>query len=353
LNPDPLARRKRSLVVDISHPRGRALLHRLAAQADILIDPFRPGVLESHQLGPSDLLPLNPGLIYARLSGFRRDVRESRYARMAGHDINYLAVSGVLSMLGRKDGPPTPPMNLLADFAGGGAMLVLGILLALLQREKAGKGQVVEANMVDGSSYLATFARSMRHTPAGSSPRGENLLDSGAPFYDTYRTKDGGWMAVGALEARFFALLVKGLGLEGQGWEERQGDRASWEEMRTTFATVFAGRTRREWEAVFDGTDACATPVLGYDELQNDADREGDCRPPVRLRDTPLLSMPRDVKQVETSQGPGVNRNEYHPTLLAPGERGQEVLREWLGWTEGIQYEASTDGVLLKEKPKL
>ena len=205
--PDFLARGKRSIVLDLKKPQALALLKDLLRHVDILIEPYRPGVLESLGLCPTELLASNPRLIVARLTGFRRD---GPYANMAGHDINYLAVSGILSQLGRADGPPYAPANMLADFAGGGLMCAFGILAALLDRARTGKGQVVESNMVDGTAYLGTLMRYAVKTPAWSQPRGQNLLDGGSPFYDVYECKDGGYMAVGALEPKFFHELLRG-----------------------------------------------------------------------------------------------------------------------------------------------
>ncbi|RSL97702.1 Isopenicillin N epimerase component 2 [Fusarium oligoseptatum] len=225
---DMLARHKASITVDLKSPRGVALVKRLASRADVIIDPFRPGVLEKLGLGPDVLCALNPRLIYGRMTGFRRD---GKYALMAGHDINYLAVSGVLGMLGREGEKPHPPWNILADFAGGGAVLFQGVLMAIIARHSSGRGQVVEANMVDGSAYLATFPRMALKTPLGDRGRGRNLLDGGCPWYDTYETSDGKYMSVGALEPQFFAALIKGLDLEGRGWESKRDDRSLWPEL--------------------------------------------------------------------------------------------------------------------------
>ncbi|KAH7318615.1 CoA-transferase family III domain-containing protein [Stachybotrys elegans] len=338
--PDILARGKASIAVDLKDPRGVALLRKLLRGVDVLIDPFRPGVLEKLGLGPDVVLADNPRLVYARMAGFRRD---GRYAHMAGHDINYLAVSGVLAMLGRAGEKPHAPWNLLADFAGGGAVLVQGILLALLARQGSGSGQVVEANMVDGSSYLATFARVARRTHVGGGPRGQNLLDGGAPFYDTYETRDGRHVAVGSIEPAFFAALLAGLGLAGQGWEARQQDRGSWPALRRLLEETFRGRTRAEWEAVFDGTDACCTPVLTYEELESGGGgegREGEQRPLVTLRATPLRE--------EKGEGAG-----YAPCVLRPGEGGEAVLREWLGWEAGRDFQVREGGLVSAGKAKL
>ena len=192
---DQLTRRKTSICVNMKLPLGLALIKKLIPKVDVVIDPFRPGVLEKAGLGPEEvLLKLNPRLVVGRMTGFRRD---GKYSRMAGHDINYIAVSGVLSLFGRKGEKPYPPGNVIGDFAGGGAMCFLGILLALLGRERnGGRGQVVEANMVDGSAILATMPRLGMKIPIWSGERGTNLLDGGSPYYDTYETKDGKYMAV-------------------------------------------------------------------------------------------------------------------------------------------------------------
>ncbi|PTB79678.1 CoA-transferase family III [Trichoderma longibrachiatum ATCC 18648] len=335
-SPDLLARHKSSLIVNLKNPRGAALIRRLAKHVDVLIDPFRPGVLEKLGLGPDALLAANPRLIYGRLTGFRRD---GRYASMAGHDINYLAASGVLALLGRRGEKPFPPWNILADFAGGGAMLAHGVLLALLARASSGKGQVVEANMVDGSSYLATFPRIALKTPVGDKPRGSNILDSGCPWYDTYETADGEHMSVGALEPQFFRALLAGLGLHDQGWEAKRHDTNLWPRLRALFTETFKRRTRAEWEAVFDGTDACCVPVLHYRELEAQRPvREGDQRAAVTLRNTPLYA-PAD------EEGGG-----YVGTHLVPGHGGEEVLREWAGWERGGQYELEGGAAVLKDE---
>ncbi|KAJ6790150.1 hypothetical protein PWT90_05609 [Aphanocladium album] len=353
---DMLARFKSSIAVDLKDPKGVAFVKTLVAEGgvDVLIDPFRPGVLERLGLGPDELLRLNPRLVYGRITGYRRD---GRYADMAGHDINYIGVSGALSMLGAAGDRPTPPINILGDFAGGGATLFQGILLALLARATSGRGQVVEANMVDGSSYLATFPRMGRLTPLGGKPRGENTLDGGCPWYGCYETKDGRWVTVGALEPQFFAQLIKGLGLAEQGWEENRGDEDRWPELKRILEETFRSKTRSEWEAVFDGTDACVAPVLDYDELREDPSREGDQRPAVTLRDTPWLAVHRDGSKVgdaDRGQGEGVEGEGYVPHLLDVGEGGDEVLGEWLGWKRGTHYDDNGRGLsLVNDKSKL
>jgi alpha-methylacyl-CoA racemase len=324
----------------------------LLPHTDIVIDPFRPGVLEKLGLGPDVLLGANPRIILGRMTGFRRD---GKYKDMAGHDINYIAVSGALAMLGRKGDKPLPPANILGDFAGGGATLFQGILLALLAREKSGKGQVVEANMVDGSSYLVTFPRMLTKLPMWDRPRGENVLDSGCPWYDTYETKDGKYMAVGALEPQFFREFLKGLGLLGKGIEKTRDDRTAWPGLKATFTKLFKEKTRAEWEKVYDKTDACCTPVLEYAELETDPTREGDQRPAVTLRETPSLALSKGSSSRDPSigQGPGVEGESYIGEVLYPGQGGEEALQQWLGWKRGKDFDVENGGLVRKTSSKL
>ena len=274
---------------------------------------------------------------------------------MAGHDINYIAVSGALAMLGRKGEKPLPPANILGDFAGGGATLYQGILLALIERGKSGKGQVVEANMVDGSAYLVTFPRMLMKTPMWNRPRGENQLDSGCPFYDTYATKDGKFMAVGALEPQFFSELIKGLGMASEELERTRMDRETWPKMKSNFDRIFKSKSRSEWERVFDGTDACCTPVLDYNELEKDPKREGDQRPAVTLKGSPSLALSKGPmsRNPSTGQGPGVEGESYAGTALYPGQGGEEMLQQWVGWKKGKDFEVENGGLVKKESSKL
>lgn len=298
------------------------------------------------------LLGINPRIILGRMTGFRRD---GKYKDMAGHDINYIAVSGALSLFGRKHEKPMPPANILGDFAGGGATLFQGILLALLERGKSGKGQVVEANMVDGSAYLVTFPRMLMGTPMWNRPRGDNMLDGGSPWYDTYETKDGKYMAVGALEPQFFRELLKGLGLERKGIEKSREDRETWPALTETFTRIFKNKTRAEWEQVFDGTDACCTPVLDYKELRKDSSREGDQRPAVTLRGSPSLALSpgSESRDPSTGQGAGIKGGSYAGTTLYPGQGGEETLNEWLGWKRGKDFEVENGGLVKKPSSRL
>lgn len=353
---DMLARFKSSIAVNLKSPAGVSLIKRLITSVDILIDPFRPGVLEKLGLGPDVLLAANPRLIYGRMTGFRRD---GKYADMAGHDINYLAVSGALSLLGRADDKPHPPWNILADFAGGGATLFQGIMLALFARQTSGRGQVVEANMVDGSSYLSTFPRMALKTHLGSNGRGKNLLDGGCPWYDTYETKDGKYMSVGSVEPQFFSILLKGLGLSGRVDEANRMDMSTWPDLRQLFTKTFKSKTRTEWERVFDGTDACCTPVLEYPELETEPGREGDQRPAVTLRETPCLAVKEGAGRSDAAkygQGSGVSGDGYIAQPLAPGQGGEDTLSDWTGWVKGQDFVVSKGGLAVKhpdEKSRL
>ncbi|BBH68969.1 CoA transferase [Actinoplanes sp. OR16] len=254
----PLQRNRRIVTLDLKSEEGRADLLRLAEKADVLIEGYRPGVAERLGFGPEELFKINPRLVYGRMTGFGQ---HGPLAGAAGHDIDYLAIAGALEPLGRPGQPPHAPINLLADFAGGGMLLAVGVLSALLERERSGEGQVVDAAMVDGSALLMTFLHGMMAGGMWRGGRGENLLDGGAPFYDTYPASDGGYLAVGALEPQFYAALLTGLELDGDDLPD-QMDRKRWPELRQIFTERFASRSRDEWAEVFAKVDACVAPVL-------------------------------------------------------------------------------------------
>ncbi|HEX9034287.1 MAG TPA: CaiB/BaiF CoA-transferase family protein [Streptosporangiaceae bacterium] len=255
---DPLTRGRRSIGINLKDQAGVDLLLQLAESADVLVEGFRPGVTERLGIGPDVCAARNPGLIYARMTGWGQD---GPLAPTAGHDIDYIAISGALHPIGRNGERPVPPLNLVGDFGGGGMLLAVGILAALVERQRSGLGQVVDAAMVDGSALLTSFIYGLRATGAWSDERGVNLLDGGAPFYDTYAAADGRHVAVGALEPQFYAALLAGLGLTDAGLPA-QMDVTGWPVLRARFTEVFAQRTRDEWAAVFAGTDACVSPVL-------------------------------------------------------------------------------------------
>lgn len=255
---DVLGRGRRSIRLNLKDPDGVDVLLRLVSESDVLVEAFRPGVAERLGFGPGPCLERNPRLVYARMTGWGQ---EGPLAGAAGHDIDYIAVSGVLGLIGRVGERPVPPLNLVGDFGGGGMLLAVGVLAALLERHRSGKGQVVDAAMVDGSALLASFLHGLRAAGAWQDERGANVLDGGAPFYDTYETADGRHMAVGALEPKFYQELLAGLGLAEAGLPA-QYDRSGWPALRARFAQAFAQRTQDEWTRVFDGSDACAAPVV-------------------------------------------------------------------------------------------
>ncbi len=256
--PDPLLRGRRRVGLDLKDGDHVASLLALADRADVLVEPFRPGVAERLGLGPDVCLRRNPGLVYARMTGWGQT---GPLAQHAGHDIDYIAVAGVLDPLRREGGRPHAPVNLLGDFGGGGMLLVVGVLAALHERRSSGRGQVVDAAMVDGAALLSAFVHGLRAMGMWPAEPGGNLLDGGAPFYDTYTCADGRFVAVGAIEPPFYAALLDGLGIDPSELPP-QLDTASWPAVRQRFAAVFATRTREEWQATFAGTDACVAPVL-------------------------------------------------------------------------------------------
>jgi alpha-methylacyl-CoA racemase len=309
-----LHRGKRSITLNLKQPEDRATAHELAAAADVIVEGFRPGVTEQWQLGPRDCLNRNPKLVYGRMTGWGQDGPRSKEA---GHDLNYIAVTGALHAIGQAGGPPQIPLNLLGDFAGGGAYLVIGILAALHEVSRTGRGQVVDAAIVDGVSHLMTSVYARAASGSWTERRGENLFDGGAPFYAVYPTADGRHMAVGALETPFYAAFLKGLGLADD--PVHQHDRAGWPALRQRIAAAFATGTQAEWEAVFAGTDACVSPVRSLSEAAKD--------PHLAARGT--TAVVADVLQPAVAP-----RLSHHPatpvrTPPSPGEHTAEVLEEW------------------------
>ena len=309
-----LNRGRRSVAVDLKHPDGAEVVLRLAAGADALIEGLRPGVAERLGVGPDACRARNPRLVYGRMTGWGQD---GPYAAEAGHDITYAAVAGALAHIGRAGQPPTPPLNLVADFGGGGMLLALGVVAGVLSARGTGAGQVVDAAMVDGVALLmAPFFAGFR-SGFFSDERGTNLLDSGAPFYDSYACADGRWVAVGAIEPQFFAALVAGLGLHAADLGP-QHDRAGWPEMRRRFAAAFATATRDEWVGRFAGRDACVAPVLTTEETFAD--------PHLAARGTvvEVEGVPQPAPAPRFSATPG--RLDRPPP--APGEHTAAVLAE-------------------------
>jgi alpha-methylacyl-CoA racemase len=260
---DVLHRGRRSIAVDVKAEAGRELVKRLAAKADAIVEGFRPGVMERLGLGPDRLLALNPKLVFGRMTGFGQD---GPLAPAAGHDIDYIALAGALHAIGRKGEAPVPPLNLVGDFGGGGMFLAFGVVCALLEAQRSGLGQVVDAAMVDGSAALMALMFGLFSQGSWKDERGVNVLDTGAPWYDTYATRDGKWLAVGAIEKRFYQEFVERLGLNLADLP-RQHDRNGWPVLRRRFAETIAARTRDEWERIFAGSDACVAPVLSLAEV--------------------------------------------------------------------------------------
>lgn len=263
-HPEMMNRGKRSIAVDLKRPGGAEVVRKLAAAADILLEGFRPGVAERLGIGPEQCREMNPRLVYGRVTGWGQT---GPLSGAAGHDINYIALAGALAHMGRAGSPPTPPINLVGDFGGGGMLLVVGALAALLEARRSGRGQVVDAAMTDGAALLMTMTHDWAARGMWSDRRGSNLLDTGAPFYDVYETADGEYMAVGALEPQFRAELLERLQVDVSDLGDLR-DPAAWPQLRSRLAEAFAARTRREWTGIFAGSDACASPVLTMSEAR-------------------------------------------------------------------------------------
>ena len=261
---DVMMRGKRSVTLDLKSNTAREAALALAGKADALIEGMRPGVMERLGVGPDEALKSNPRLVYGRMTGWGQD---GPLAPRAGHDINYIALAGVLHAFGRKDEAPVPPLNLIGDFGGGGMLLGFGVACALIEAARSGRGQVVDAAMVEGAALLATMFAGFLKAGSWSEARGDNILDTGAPWYDVYETKDRKYVSIGSIETRFYEELLQKLGVPDLG----QHDRKRWPEMRERFATVFKSKTRDEWCKVFDGSDACFAPVLSWSEARRDA----------------------------------------------------------------------------------
>ena len=260
---DLLDRGRRRVGVELKNPAGVGLVLRLVERADVLIEGFRPGVMERLGLGPEACSARNPRLVYGRMTGFGQT---GPLAQAAGHDIDYIALSGALEPLGRAGERPTPPMNLLGDFGGGAMFLVAGVLAALVERATSQRGQVVDAAMVDGSALLCTMLHDLHHRGLWNAGRGGNLLDTGAPFYEVYETQDRKFVAIGALEPHFYRELLERMGLGGDPRFSAQMDQRRWPAMNQAFAEIFAQKTRAQWQALLEGGDSCFAPVLGPEE---------------------------------------------------------------------------------------
>ena len=310
-----LNRSRPSIAIDLKHPGGTATVLRLVERADALIEGFRPGVTERLGLGPEDCAARNPGLVYGRVTGWGQ---EGPLAKAAGHDLNYIALTGALDAIGRRGGPPTPPLNLVGDYGGGALYLALGVVAALLEARESGKGQTVDAAMIDGAASLMTSAYALRAAGIADGPRGENVLDSGAHYYDVYETSDGRYISIAPVEPKFYAELLDRIGLDA-GDAPHSADRADWPKSKASLAALFRSRTRDEWRDILEGTDACFAPVLGMDEAHR--------HPHNAARDT---FVERDGI-VQPNAAPRFDRTPgaIRCSPPAPGSGTRAVLADW------------------------
>ncbi|TMJ67184.1 MAG: CoA transferase [Alphaproteobacteria bacterium] len=332
---DVLHRGRRSLALDVKAEAGRAVVKQLAAKADALIEGFRPGVMERLGLGPEELLKINPKLVFGRMTGFGQD---GPLAQAAGHDINYIALAGALHAIGRKGEGPVPPLNLVGDFGGGGMFLAFGVLCGLLEAQKSGKGQVVDAAMVDGAAYLLAGIYGLYSQGSWADERGVNFVDSGAPWYDVYKTRDGKWLSVGAIEKRFYEELVEKLGLASAGLP-KQHDRKGWPILRERFAAAIASKTRDEWERVFEGSDACVAPVLALGEVES------------HPHNVARATFVRRDGVLQPGPAPRFSRTacEMGPPARGRGADSEAVLRDW-GFAPAEIAELTKVGVVGADK---
>jgi alpha-methylacyl-CoA racemase len=314
-NLEPLYRGRRSIGVDLKNPDGVETVLRLVEQADALIEGFRPGVTERLGLGPDVCLARNERLVYGRMTGWGQD---GPLAQAAGHDINYIALAGALAHFGREGGKPTPPINLVGDFGGGGMFLAFGVVCGILEARTSGKGQVVDTAMVDGTAILMTMMWGLKAIGFWDEALGVNVLDTGAPFYDTYETKDGKFVSLGSLEPQFYAELVQRLGLEGEELPA-QMDRSGWPVLREKFTALFKTKTRDEWTKVFEGSDACFAPVLTMSEATSNQH--------IRARNT---VVERDGV-AQPAPAPRFSRTEATIERSAPwaGQHTDDALGDW------------------------
>lgn len=261
---DVMLRGRRNVALDLKHPEGVATLLHLVQHADALIEGFRPGVMERLGIGPTECLARNPKLVFGRMTGWGQ---EGPYANAAGHDINYIALAGALAHFGRAGEPPTPPLNMVGDFGGGGMLLAYGVVCALLEAQRSGQGQVVDAAMVDGSAVLMSMFWAFKNVGMfDENARGTNLLDTGAHFYDVFECADGEWVSIGSIEPQFYALLLEKTGLAGDSELAAQMERAQWPQLKQKLAKVFRTKTRAQWNEAMEGTDVCYAPVLRMSE---------------------------------------------------------------------------------------
>ena len=310
-----LNRGRPSVGIDLKSPKGVEAVLRLVESADALIEGFRPGVMERLGLGPDVCMARQPRLVYGRVTGWGRD---GPLAHAAGHDINYIALAGVLHPIGRSGEPPVPPLNLVGDFGGGGLLLAFGIVCALVERSRSGRGQVVDAAMVDGAALLSAMIHGMRAVGSWTDERGANLLDTGAPFYEVYETKDGKYISIGSIEPRFYLQLLERTGLAGESLPNRM-DRDQWPALKQRLRNVFKTKSRDEWCAIMEGSDVCFAPVLSLGEAPH--------HPHLKQRGTFI-----DVAGV-TQPAPAPRLSRTPPAVSRPaGRLGQNTEATLASW---------------------
>jgi alpha-methylacyl-CoA racemase len=316
-NFDVLLRGRRNIAIDLKHPEGVATLLDLAASADALIEGFRPGVMERLGLGPEECLRRNPRLVFGRMTGWGQS---GPYANSAGHDINYISLAGALAHFGRDGQPPVPPLNMVGDFGGGGMFLAFGVVCALLEAQRSGNGQVVDAAMVDGAATLMSMFWAFKTIGLfDENRRGANLLDTGAHFYDVYRCADGTYVSVGSIEPQFYAELLRLTGLESDSEFSRQMDKSAWPRLKLRLAERFATKTRDEWCSLMEGTDVCFAPVLTMSEA---AEHPHNVE---RGTFVEIAGTTQPAPAPRYSRTPG----EIGSAPAHPGQHTAEILRDW------------------------
>jgi alpha-methylacyl-CoA racemase len=335
---DLLMRGRRSVAIDLKKEAGRDIALQMIGRADAVIESFRPGVMERIGLGPDVCLGLNKRLVYARLTGWGQ---EGPYANMAGHDINYIALAGALDAIGPREGPLQPPLNLLGDFGGGALHCAFGIVTALLHAHRTGEGQVVDAAMVDGVTALMSMVIGWRRAGIWSASRSDNIVDGGAPYYSTYRTADDRYVAIGAMEEKFYELLLQKLGIPDLDHMRPHTDRHLWPDQRRTFEAMFKSKTRKEWCDILEGTDVCFAPVLTMEEAPE--------HPHIKARGTYL----EIGGIVQPAPAPRLSRTAACTTSPPPclGEHTEGVLRDW-GWNQHAIDGFLKAGVVLQASDK-
>ncbi len=312
---DILARGRRSIAVDLKNPQGVETVLKLVESADALIEGFRPGVTERLGLGPDECLARNPRLVYGRMTGWGQT---GSMASAAGHDINYISLSGALHAIGEEGGNPVPPLNLVGDFGGGGMLLAFGIAAALFEAGRSGQGQVIDAAMTDGSALLMNAVFGIMNTGRWSPQRGTNLLDGGAHFYGTYATKDGKHVSIGSIEPQFYALLLEKTGLDQDGSLPKQMSRQDWPQLKEKLAAVFLSKTRDEWDGIMLGTDICYAPVLSFEEA---------CAQP-HNRERATFVEADGIKQAAPAPRFSRTAPELPAAAVAPGAHSTQILEE-------------------------